>query len=190
VARANGRLGKLRLLTGPGIQRIARTNTFRNSWRELGALEDGLRQRIADEAAAKQRLIDNIGVVGTDESGRQLDQREFRETRDALRFLATCHMGHYQNRGQRYRADLLPIVESHFVRDGLPEDHGVETHVSRDGQRWYATRQVVTGWWFAIGADGPPPDEWLYDGPEPPEGFPNERQWDQFGGGRSSINWG
>jgi len=189
VARANGRLGKLRLLAGLGIQRIARTETFRDSWREFGILDDEHHQRISDEAAAKQRLVDNSGAVGTDESGRQLDQREFMETRNALRFLATCHMGHYRNRDQRYRADLLPIVESHFARDGLPENHGVETHVSRDGQRWYATRQAVTGWWFAIGAAGPPPDQWLYDGPHPPQGFPAESEWDRFGGGTGSVNW-
>jgi hypothetical protein len=189
VARANGRLGKLRLLTGLGIQRIARTETFRDSWREFGILEDEHHQRISDEAAAKQRLIDNSGAVGTDESGRQLDQREFMETRNALKYLATCHMGHYRNRDQRYRADLLPIVESHFARDGLAEDHGVEMQVSRDGQSWYATRQAVTGWWFGIGAVGPPPDEWLYDGPTRPQAFPAEPDWDRFGGGAASINW-
>jgi hypothetical protein len=189
VARSNGRLGRLRLLTGLGIQRIARTNTFRESWSEFGSLEDEHRQRIAKEAAAKQRLIDNAGLVGTDDSGHQLDQREFEETRKALRFLATCHMGHYRNGDQRYRADLLPIVESHFERDGLPENRGVEMHISRDGQSWYATRQVVTGWCFAIGAAGPPPDEWLYDSGTPPPGFPAEPEWDRFGGGVASVNW-
>ena len=98
-------------------------------------------------------------------------------------------MGHYSNAGQGYRADLFPIVESHFARDGLPENHGVETYVVRGGQCWYATRQAVIGWWFAIGAAGPPPDQWVYDGLRPPQGFPAEPEWDRFGGGMASANW-
>ena len=189
TVRANARLERLRLLSGLGIQRIARTHTFRQAWNELGSLKDEARLRIEEEAAAKRRLIENAEVPGTDDAGCQLDQREHVETRNALRWLATCHMGHYRNGEQAYRADLLPIAEPHFSRDGLPEDHGVETYVARNGQRWYATRQVVTGWWFAIGAAEPPPDQWLYDGPHPPQGFPAEPEWDRFGGGTGSVNW-
>lgn len=47
--------------------------------------------------------------------GGQLDQQEFKETRRGLRWLATCHMGHYRNGEQRYRADFLPIVVSHSL---------------------------------------------------------------------------
>jgi hypothetical protein len=189
LARANVRLGRLRLLSGLAVQRLARTTTFRNSWNEFGVLEKQHQLRLDDEAAARQRLIDYAGVQGTDDSGRQLDRREFKETQAALRFLSTCHMGHYRNRDHRYRPDLLPIVESHFQSDGLPEDHGVEMHVSVDGQSWYATRQTPSGWWFAIGAAGPPSDEWLYDGPHPPRRFPAEPEWDRFGGSPASTNW-
>lgn len=189
IVRANGRLGRLRLLSGLGIQRIARTRTFRQAWNELRSLEDEARLRIEEEVAAERRLVDNAGVPGTDDAGRQLDQREHVETRNALKWLATCHMGHHRNGEHTYRADLLPIVESHFSHDGLPEDHGVEMFVARGGQRWYATRQAATGWWFGIGASGPPPDQWLYDGPDPPRGFPAEPEWDRFGGGAASLNW-
>ena len=189
MMRANGRLGTLRLVTGLGLQRIARTETYRQAWREVGSLRVEARQRAAEEAASKRRLIENAGVTGTDESGRQLDQREFVATRSALRWLATCQMGHYRSRERKYRADLLPIVEPHFVRDGLPENHEVEMYVARNGQCWYATRQAITGWWFAIGAAGPPPDQWVYDGPHPPQGFPAESEWDRFGGDMASANW-
>ncbi len=107
----------------------------------------------------------------------------------ALRWLSTCQMGRYRNGGGRCRSDLLPTVESQFTRDGLPERHGVELHVSSDGQQRYATRRTVTGWWFAIGAAGPPPDEWMYDGPCPPRGFPAAPEWDRFGWGPASVNW-
>ena len=46
--------------------------------------------------------------------------------------------------------------------------------VHEAGQSWYAWRRTVTGWCFAIGAAGPPPEQWEYDGPEPPAGFPGE----------------
>ena len=189
MLRANVRLGVVRLANGMGARRLARTETFRQAWREVGALQEEARQQVEEEAAAMRRLVENTGVVGTDDSGRQLDQREFAETRKALRWLSTCQMGHYRNGGGRYRSDLLPTVESQFTRDGLPEKHGVELHVSSDGQQWYATRRTVTGWWFAIGAAGPAPDEWMYDGPCPPRGFPAEPEWDRFGWGPASVNW-
>jgi len=187
--RANGRLGTLRLLSGLQATRIARARTFRGAWQEIGILRMERRNKLASEAVAKRRLIDSAGVAGIDDEGHQLDQREFSETQGALLWLATCHMGHYRNGKQRYRKDLLPLVESGFERYGLSEDHGIETHISKDGQRWYATRQAATGWWFAIGAAGPPPDQWFYDGSLPPEGFPKDLEWDHFGGEASSINW-
>ena len=189
AVRANGRLGTLRLMRGLQASRIARTRTFREAWREIGTLRSEKHDKLASEEAAKRRLIDNAGVTGTDDDGRQLDQREFSETQRTLSWLATCHMGHYRNGKQRYRTDLLPLLMSGFEHHGLSEDHGIEIHVSKDGQRWYATRQAITGWWFAIGAAEPPPDQWFYDGPLSPQGFPAEPDWDHFGGEGSSINW-
>ncbi len=188
LLRANVRLGTLRLVTGSGLQRVARAGGFRKTWKAIGVLRDDARKRAAEEAVARQRLIDNAGAVGTDDTGRQLDQRELEATCRTLRWLATCHMGHYRN-SEKYHPDLLAIVESRFERDGPPQEHDVEMHVASDGRSWYATRQTITGWLFAIGAAGAPPDQWLYDGPEPPSGFPAQPEWDHFGGGRASVNW-
>jgi len=44
--------------------------------------------------------------------------------------------------------------------------------VAKSGRSWFAWRRTVTGWCFGIGAAGPPPDHWIYEGPEPPEGSP------------------
>jgi len=138
--------------------------------------------------AAAQRLVDNAGLDGWDDVGQRLDQREFAETRRALQWLATCHMGHYRH-DERYRPDLLPLVESQFVRDGLPEDHGIVMNVAVDGQSWYAYRETVSGWYFAIGASGPPPDQWCYDGPQPSTGFPDDDSWSRFGVGEFARHW-
>ena len=83
----------------------------------------------------------------------------------------------------------MPLVESGFERYRLSQPHGITMHINSDGQRWYAERQTVTGHWFAIGAAGPPPDQWLFDGSARPEGFPVESAWDQWGGGEHPTNW-
>jgi len=44
--------------------------------------------------------------------------------------------------------------------------------VAKSGRSWFAWRRTVTGWCFGIGVVGPPPDHWIYEGPEPPEGSP------------------
>lgn len=126
--------------------------------------------------AAKQREADALvlyaDIQGTDDEGRQLDRREFAETTDALEWLSVCQMGWYRNRTKgRYPRDLLKIFQPGFTR-GLPDDHGITMKVRKDGQAWFAWRRTVTGWCFGIGANGPSPNQWFYEGPEPPHGYP------------------
>jgi hypothetical protein len=83
-------------------------------------------------------------------------------------------MGWYRRDGaSAYRPELLERLGS-FEDRGLPEPHGIVVRVSDDGQRWFGYRRTVTGWVLAIGAAGEPPNQWLYDGPEPPNGFPGD----------------
>ena len=134
-------------------------------------------QRAAEQARrdAEERLQRYAGSHKTDREGQRLDRREFKETTEALRFLATCQMGWYRNRGGRYhRGELLTALGDDFTRHGLPKDHGITIRVAQDGQAWYAWRRTVTSWCFAIGAAGPPPDQWEFDGPETPGGFPGK----------------
>jgi hypothetical protein len=184
----NIRLGSLRALRGQALPALARSSGMSEAWSEVGAARERARKEAAEEKARKQRLTDNAGLKGTDKAGQQLDQREFETTRQALRWLATCQMGRYNKRG-RYEPELLPVVEARFVRDGLPEDHGIELHVSKDGQSWYAYRETPSGRHFGIGAARGTPDQWLYDGEQAPTTFPCEHQWDQFVPGEHSVNW-
>ncbi len=124
-------------------------------------------QAIADQEERERRYA---GSDETDDVGRRLDRREFDATIDALRFLETCQDNWHRNRGGRYRDDLLTMVGDHFR--GLPEESGIELRISEDGQSWYAWRRTLSGWCFAIGAGGPPPEQWEFDGPEPPQGCP------------------
>lgn len=147
--------------------------------------ESEKRRKKAEET---RRLEENAGLTGVDAEGRQLDQREFKETREALQFLATAQMGWYRNLGGRYRPDLLEVVEASLEAEGLPPDHGIQMEVADDGQSWYAWRRTITGWCFGIGAAEPPPDQWLYDGPEPPDQFPpGGPEWCHWG--QECANW-
>lgn len=163
------------------------------SFRDASQVIDDFRaSRQVDQRAkaeAQDRLRQYAGVDGVDEDGARLDQREFKQTRDALRMLATAQMGWYNNRGGRYRQELLDILECQFERCGLPLDHGVSLRVAEDGQSWWAFRRTVTGWCFAVGAAAPPPDQWLYDGPDPPAGPPGQDEcWGQRWG-LDAKNW-
>jgi hypothetical protein len=148
------------------------------SFRAARQVVKDFREREEAKARAVIEKQENLkryaGVDGEDEEGRRLDRREFKETTDALRWLATCQMGWHRNRGGRYRTDMLERMSNDFTRQGLPQDHGIMARVKKDGQAWYAWRRTVTGWCLAVGAAGPPPDQWEYDGPEPPSGFPGE----------------
>jgi hypothetical protein len=158
---------------GQGYQwGLANSNGLRDGLRVIREFRRGLREQEHAEQLRLARLKEFAGVTGADEVGHQLDQREFAETREALDWLATCQMGWYHNQGHRYRPELLNIFEPDFARKGLPADHGIRLVVGKNGQSWYAWRRTITGWCFAIGAAKAPPDQWRYDGPEPPGGFP------------------
>jgi hypothetical protein len=136
----------------------------------------------AAQAEARERLRRYVGVPGVDSDGLTRDRREFAATKEALRWLATCHMGWYQNedRSDTYRTDLLTVLGD-FVRQGLPDNHGLVMKVRKDGQAWYAYRVTPSGHAFGIGAVGAPPSQWNYDGTRPPTSFPSaKRGWSSF----------
>ena len=186
VLRAAGRRSVLRLLRS-GSWYLGRTSGFRDAWTAVGMMMLQERKRVAAEKAFHRQIVDNAGRVGADTSGRQLDQREHRETKKALRTLANWQFGHYRKNGGRYQTDLA--VEALAEREGLPIPSGIRIHVNRSGQRWYAERRTITGHWFAMGAAGPPTDQWMYDGPQPPTDYPNETEWDHWMGGTNAPNW-
>lgn len=157
-----------------GTYEIANATSFSEAWQATAKFQELLRERKQVERERQERLVRYAGSQETDADGRRLDRREFEETMRALRWLAICQMGWYR-RENRYHEDLLMnILGNDFTRQGLPRESGITMRVSEDGQSWYAWRRTVTGWCFAIGASGPPPNQWTYDGPEPPSGFPGE----------------
>ncbi len=154
-------------------RQLSETQTFSAARGVVEELLDRLKRAEQEKIDEKERLRRYTGSQELDDEGRRLDRREFAATIDALQWLATCQMGWYRRDGG-YRNDMLKILGDYFTRQGLPKESGIKLHVAKDGQSWCAWRWTVTGWCFAIGAAGPPPDEWKHDGPEPPKGFPGK----------------
>ncbi len=154
---------------------LARTKSVREGLKIVADYRRSIREAEAAKKRVADRLRDNAGLIGTDEEGRQLDEREFEETREALEWIASCQGSWYSNPGGGYHHDMLgKLNNSDFTVCGLPDEHGIHLVVRKDRKAWYAWRQTVSGWCFAIGSAKPPPDEWRYDGAKPPTGFPGK----------------
>ncbi len=191
VSALHFRTGAVQKFTWNWAKRVSEARSFSAARGVVAVFLEELRRARKAELDEQERIRRYAGSHETDEEGRRLDRREFAATIDALRWLETCQMGWHRNRGGRYRDDLLKMIAGDFTRQGLPKESGITLRVSSDGQAWYAWRRTVTGWCFAIGAAGPPPDQWEYDGPEPPQGFPGQdRMWgDTPLSGQANTNW-
>ena len=169
------RAGTVRRLAGYAyfISKLGESQTFPAARGVVAEFLDTLSRKEQAKIDEEERLRRYSGSQELNDAGRRLDRREFAATIQALQWLATCQMG-WHRKGGRYRCDMLEILEDDFTRHGLPRESGIRLHVSQDGQSWYAWGKTVTGWCFAIGAAGPPPDQWRCDGLEPPWGFPGK----------------
>lgn len=160
VSALHLRTGAVQKFTWNWAKRVSEATSFSAARGVVAVFLEELRRARKAVLEEQERIRRYAGSHETDEEGRRLDRREFAETIDALRWLETCQMGWYRNRGGHYRDDLLKMIAGDFTRQGLPKESGITLRVSADGQAWYAWRRTVTGWCFAIGAAGPPPDQW------------------------------
>lgn len=172
VVRLHGQATLVERFSFYWAKRVVEAGSFREALAVVDDFEESLRRRAKEKQEAAERFVIYAGVDGVDDDGQRLDRREFEETTRALRWIATCQMG-WGRRETGYRADILDVVGD-LTSHGIAGDGGIEVQVSSDGESWFAWRRTVTGWVFAIGAAGPPPDQWQFDGPEPPAGFPGE----------------
>ncbi|ALE05208.1 hypothetical protein AL755_06475 [Arthrobacter sp. ERGS1:01] len=151
----------------------ARLGTFADARSLVAQYRNDERAREDRRAAAKRRLEELADVQGTDESGRQLDRREFEETKRALEWLQICLTSRHHNTG-RFQADILEVMGS-FQTQGLPDPHGICVRVRKDGQAWFGYRETPSGYYFGIGANGAGPSQWVYSMEVPPAGYPSSR---------------
>ncbi len=163
-----------------GTYHIANAQSVRTAWQ---ASREFKHERLAEkkaEQAYQKNLMRFAGNTSIDEHGRPVDKREFRETRDALDWLSTCQMGWFRHDPIGYKHELIDRFSDDFTRQGLPVPSGIVMRVADDGTKWYAWRRTVGGHHFAIGANDEPPNQWRYDGQNPPTGFPGiAPEWGQ-----------
>jgi hypothetical protein len=141
-------------------------------WARPRADAEGKRRRA-------ERWQANAGSDQADEHGARVDDREFSATREALRWLWTCHAGWYRRLG-RFSEDMLDIALGGSDAKKLPSPHGVEMRLGEDGQTFWALRRTVSGWYLGIGADitdkhGRPDatiTQWLWDAAAAPTSAP------------------
>jgi hypothetical protein len=130
------------------------------------------------QARKVERQAKDAGSQDLDTRGRRVDDREFSETRDALRLLGSSAMGWYRQRGG-FRADLVGGVygANDFTKRGLPADHGIHQRVRADGREVMYWRETASGWVLgvALAADRDGFGEYLYGAADPPSGLPSER---------------
>ena len=169
------RAGTVRKLSGYWYftRKLGEAQTFSAARSVVAEVLDDLSRTEKAKLDEEDRLRRYTGSQELDDEGRRLDRREFAETIHALHWLATCQMGWHRN-GGRYRRDMLRVLDDDFTLHGLPSESGITLYVAQEGQAWFAWRRTITGWCLAIGAAGQPPDQWRYDGPEPPRGFPDK----------------
>jgi hypothetical protein len=192
VSSVHVKASEIGAFSGPWQFKLASATTFREARRVVAEFRQAQLDAAREAQEEPARLARYAGVDGVDEEGRRLDRREFEETTEALRWIGTCQMGWYRNNNAgRYRRDLLDFVLDGYATHGLPDPPGVEMRVSEDGQKWFAWRRTASGWVFAIGAAGPPPDQWEYDGAKPPTGFPgDDPAWGRAAFGQdANVNW-
>ena len=140
-------------------------------------LAGDIAQHRVDERRTTRAGSDRVNV-----RGQRLDDREFLQTRDTLRWLSAVQLGQHGIAG-RFRPDVVKgwrLSTADFTRRGLPTDHGVESRVSDDGQHWWAWRKTISGWCLgaALRAEGGAYLEHMYAGPVPPISGPADaRTW-------------
>ncbi len=155
-----------------GTFHVARAHSVRSAFQAARSFKVGKIAEQRREDAYQADLIRYAGSAELDEQGRPRDKREFRETVRALKWLHTCQMGWYRREPVGYKPDLIERFGDDFTAQSLPIPSGITMVVSDDGQHWYAWRRAPGGHHFAIGASEEPPNQWLYDGPDPPRDFP------------------
>jgi hypothetical protein len=176
IASFHVRNGALYAFTGRAPGELADAKDWDEARRIIAYHRAEASVREANEDLSTKKLARYAGVPGTDWEGHPLDQREFAATKSTLDLLATFHRAQYAN--GHYRADLRDAVSNLLTSKELPDPDIVMT-IRKNGRAWYAWRRTVGGWSLGVGAKGPPPDRWSYEGEEPPSGFPKkaERWW-------------
>jgi hypothetical protein len=145
---------------GPRYKNLGDAETFRAALSRMREFREDVARREQDEKDRLRSLTDNAGALGTDESGAQLDRREFDATKNALEWISTTQLTRYRANGNRYWDSLLGTLID--VRRWFPDDEDIHVEMTRDAQRWRAWRRLPSGWYLTIGGEAG--NVWSYYG--------------------------
>lgn len=184
VTQAQGSLSRHGVAHGRELAYDTRENSAK-CWSVLDAIVEWalpLARAEAERRLAEQQAA-HAGSEAVDESGRRIDDREFRETRNILTLLGTSAIGHRRNKGH-FRPDLINGVytTADFTSRGLPSDHGIHMLISDSDDIAWFWRRTVTGWVlaYAVGDNQRGMVEWFYAGVDEPAGPPvAEPRWSE-----------
>jgi len=164
----------IRKCRGFWCNKLANSSGFREASQIVGEFLQDRADNDAMEAEAAQKLMDNAGLQGTDKEGAQLDQREFKQTWDALEKILLWFHGWYGKNAAGYDlAKIQQIMLLHQFKD-LPANHGITVHVSPSGKSCYAMRKTITGRVLAAGLHDHDFRHWHWDGDLEPSGYPGK----------------
>lgn len=150
----------------------------------LEAVVDWAGPRANEEGSARRaaRQAHHSGSSELGPNGERLDDREFRETRQALRNLMGVQLGWYRRLGH-FREDALDVAFGFGnLSAGLPLPNDIEMAVAADKQVFWAWRQTPSAWHLGLAARATHPEhrdgvgfqEWLWDSPESPVAGPEQ----------------
>lgn len=191
--QAEGSLSRHGIAHGRELAYDTRVNSAK-TWSVVDALVQWALPRSRELVSTRraERQAQSAGSQETDERGHRVDDREFAETRDALRLLQTAAMGWHRQRG-RFRDDLVGGVyeTTDFTKRGLPAQHEIHSRGRADGQEVVYWRRTISGWvlGLALAAQGEGFTEYLYAGPRPPDGLPSEAVEDWGGMHETPTDW-
>lgn len=179
TTQVEGSLSRHGVAHGRELAYDTRANSAK-TWSVLDALVEWALPRAQSvvKTIKDERQAENAGSQAVDENGRRVDDREFSETRDMLRLLATAAMGWHRRQG-RFRSDVVGglYTADDFTKGKLPANHGTQELVGVSGQEVVYWRETISGWVLGIAAtwmDGRYFEERFYAGPTPPSGLPSE----------------
>jgi hypothetical protein len=173
---ATGKLSRHGILHGRELRYDTKMNSTKAflllaaviEWAQTNAREKVERLR-------RQREAHYAGSDATDEDGRRLDRRGFKEVKAALYALGNGEAVLFQRHG-RYTDDLREDLAA-WVPE-LPDGTGLAVNTSANRQQFWAWGVTRTGYCFGIAGRDGEQTKWLYAGLEPPAGgMDSETDW-------------
>ncbi len=128
------------------------------------------------ERLEREREAEHAGSQGTDEEGRRLDTRGFKDAKKSLGWLSTIQMGQWRNHG-RYGEHLEAMAPGKLGDKQLHGRSNIHMLVAEEGREFRAWRSTPSDFCFGIAGRGGPVNEWRYAGMGPPPDDLDAEEW-------------